>query len=407
MVLKDSKDIVKTFQKATLAICALLMLPNCSSQDLEFAQTESELKSVFVYSDSVLDQQLLLEKISGYDRPGLNTIFNQWSRISGSRMYQSVSDIVLEPQFEFCNTGINSSGYWNPTVHPITGDPLPGRTYNGYRCIESEALAGMSWSYLSSINGLRLALNSLLFVGFVSAIPFEIYENEAVMTSARGDDDSIGLIVASVRDDSGNIHTLSASRNQGGAVPYLGWGFVHYINGEPHAFHHDVSVGGVYVDNGSTGGWRNRQTRIKVNRNRNIVTAYASDWFTGSTVPDFNPISEISVDLSDPALGLEIFLGPQKYGYGAHSQEGATFTNIHFDSLVDVQYIYDLKNNRVYKLIEDGSGSYELLSRASAFKMLGSNTHVINPEIQKAYFLWINGRYREVDGDTLDQIPTN
>lgn len=407
------KVIIKTIFSGIALLC-LIPFQNCAEQDQEFSQMSTELSNVLVYGESDSDQQMLAQKISGYERPGLDRIYRQWGRISGPTYYQRESDIVPESNYAFCFTEKNVEGYWASFIDPATGRRVSNDTYNGYNCIDSHSFAAASWSYVDSVGGLRNTTNINFFSGFISAVPFHSYENEAVITSAAKDDDVIALIIATLTDSQGRIHTLTAVRSHGGGIPGLdrGWGFVYFVNGLPQRVFHNVSVDGVSMNTtpGGSGdpagtGWSNKKSFIKVTRTRDSITALASNWFTGGETAVLNPASRIEINLNDPANGLQIFRGAQKYGYGSFSQVGATFLKIKFNSLVDDKYVYDLKNNLVYQLIEDGSGRYELVNRMSAFKQLGVNLHVVNPETQKAFFLWNKGRYKEVDGDNLDEIP--
>lgn len=398
---KNKKYVVQTF---TSLLCLAMFLPfqNCGTQ-LEFAQQSMSLDYALVYDGSESDQLLLSQKVQGYERPSLNAIFNQWSRVSGPFMYQKASDIIPEPQYAFCFSSLSENGVWAPAVNPANGNTIanPG---SDNQCINSASFGAASWVYMPASNSLRCATNAGNYVGFISGVPFDNYENEAVLTSENKDDDSIGLIIASVKDSSGNIHVLSATRSHGGNGADLGWGIVYYVNGQRFHVASNVSVGGVFKNN-ALNGWSDRKSLVKVIRAGDHIEAYASDWYMGTENLAVNPVSKVELNLADPihAGMFDIFRGPQKYGYGTQSQLGATFQSIKFKSFVDAKIIFDLKNNRVYRLIEDGSGRFEQVSGQSVYSHIGGNKHVINPETQKAFYIWSEGRYKQVEGDDLDK----
>lgn len=390
----------------SFSILLLLSFQNCAEQNMEFVQESMTLKYALVYDGTESDQSHLLRKAQGYSRPSLNEIFNNWSRVSGGHFYQKSSEIVQEPEYAPCFTQLNSEGNWLPFYNPDTKrNENPGSS--GY-CINSYSLAASSWSYLPRMQTLRNATNAGNFSGFISGVPFDRYQNEAILTSENKDDDIISLIVASVKDIEGNIHVLGASRSHGGAGPKLGWGFVYFKNGSQTKVFNDTSVGGVYKNDKdetiNLDGWSGKKSAVRVIRNQEIITAYASDWFKTDSAPDYTAASKIELNLNDPSLEgqLDIFKGPQKYGYGSLSQLGSSFQSISFTSIVNEKLLYDLKNDSVYSLIADGSGRYEKLVNRSAFKSLGNYVQYINPETQKAFDILPGGRYQEVDGDKLN-----
>ncbi len=390
-----------------LGLMVILPFQNCAKQQLEFAQVESELRYALIYGTEPGDQELLAQRIQGNDSPTLNNIFNQWSRISGGVTYQKVSDIVREPEYNFCFTTLNSEGFWTPGMRP-NGNVIdnPGLAPE---CLDSSSFSASSWSYISSSDSLRCGANSNNLVGFVSGIPFETYQNEATIYSDDRDDDMIGLIVASVVAPDGRIHTLSAFRSQGGNFLNAingGWGFVYHIDGVINSVPINTSFDGVYSNDNSSipanlTGWNGKRTLIRVNRDRDIVSAYTSAWSTNPNNLMYAEASRIELNLA--VEGLEIFRGPQKYGYGHQSQSGATFQNIRFTSLVEVEFLYDLNRKIVYRLKKDGSGRYEVMRGVSPAAHLGKNVNVVNPETQRAFFLWSNSNFKEVEGDEIGE----
>lgn len=416
--IRDLKEILG------ILVLTALFLPfqNCANQ-LEFAVQQSGVHNILVYGDSDEDQELLRQKLAGAEPPTISHIFKQWSRFSGNSLYQKPSDIIPNPDTANCFTSLDENGDW------IKGQTRPGSN-SFYQpgtetaCIVDEAFSSASWSYLAATNSLKAAINADRFTGFLSGVSVDRYENQAILSSDHVDDDTMGLVIAVLRDTTGTTHILSANRTHGGNSPSLGWGIVYrkyFMDSEGVVktsakvlFNKDI--GGIskndkdlgWKDIAGVNGWKGKRTLIRIERNRDLIKAYTSVWSEDPTETiAIAPESEISFNLADPSLGLEVFRGPQKYGYGLHSQYGATFSDIKYKSTLDVDKIYDLKNNKVYVLVNDGSGRFELAPNLTPKKDLGINSYLVNPETQKVFFIWYNGHYEEIDGDIPPEVSAH
>lgn len=346
------------------------------------------------YGSSASDRSLLANRIAGYQAPGLSDVFNNWRRISGSRIFNTPSEIVQTPSY--CFTGFDANGNWNPGTN--AGATIQPGTYSN--CINSDDFISASWSYKSSPDRLYNAANGSNFNGFISGIKFKNYTLQATLSSADTDDDAIGIIIAAFVDSSNVIHTLTAVRTQGGfPPPSLGWGLVYRQNNTVISTISNMSVGGVNT-NGSAGdrqGWNGRRTIVSVERADNMITAYTSTWGTSGTPLAIDQTSKIQIDLSDPANGLTAFVGEQYYGFGTISQLGATFSDITFstpNAESDPAYIYDLLNNTVYNKLS--SGGYVLVNGMSAYSTIGFPKRVKNTESSKEFMINSAGSYTEL-----------
>ncbi len=103
--------------------------------------------------------------------------------------------------------------------------------------------------------------------------------------------------------------------------------------------------------------------------------------------------SEISINLANEA-DLEIFKGPQHYGYAIRSQPGSSFSNISFDVPGMQGTLYDLKTGNVWVLGSDDK--YHLDSSKNAFRELGWPMSVGNPETQKRFEIYGLDSYQSV-----------
>ena len=169
--------------------------------------------------------------------------------------------------------------------------------------------------------------------GFLSPDKYNDYVFEATVRSdATWDNDTIGLIAAFARDGSTN-KTLVAARTKGGQVPTNHWGVFYTENGASSPTwliaSSDMTAGSTNSD------WYPDQSRIKIQRQGDIITFYTTNW---NDVDNYQISSEIIVDLSsDPRLA--VFMGESPYGYYSHSQGGSTYFDIDFDGGIDVETI--------------------------------------------------------------------
>jgi hypothetical protein len=339
-----------------------------------------------VYGASAQDRAFLSDRIAGYQAPGLADVFNQWRRISGANLYNTMTGVTLTPAW--CFSGFDSNRNWLPAVNPGNGQTVSPSTDTN--CVNSDPFVASSWSYIASPDRLYNAANSTNFNGFISALKFSAYSLDAVLSSTNTDDDGLGIIIAAVIDNSNNIHTLTAMRTQGGMAPTQGWAILYKTNNTLVRTIDAKSVGGVNT-NGSAGdrnGWNGRKSLVRVIRSGDLIEAYASVWGTGATVLTVDPASKITVDLSDPALSLSVFQGEQYYGYGSISQVAATFSEIVFstpNTPTDPTYIYDLVNNSVY--LKSDSGGYNVVPGAQALSTIGYPKRVKNTETSKEFMI--------------------
>ena len=184
--------------------------------------------------------------------------------------------------------------------------------------------------------------------GFVSPDLYNDYVFQATVRSdAAGDNDTIGLIAAFTRDGSVN-KTLVAARTKGGQEPSNHWG-VFYTEDGPWAptwmiQSTDMTAGS------TTSVWQPDETRIKVQRQGDIITFYTTNW---NDTGNYQISSEIVVDLSsDPRLAT--FMGSSPYGYYSHSQGGSTYFDVLFNGGIDGETILDAETPAVY--IWNGAG---------------------------------------------------
>jgi hypothetical protein len=125
-------------------------------------------------------------------------------------------------------------------------------------------------------------------------------------------------------------------------------------------------------------GWSNTYptgTLINIDRKGDIITCNTTQ--LGSDV--YVPAAELVVDLdSDPRL--EIFKGPQRYGYSCRSQFGSTYSDITFSA---TDLIYDTRNGAA--IYYEGSGVWLTHPTRTLYTDYLENTILYTESLQKAW----------------------
>jgi hypothetical protein len=171
--------------------------------------------------------------------------------------------------------------------------------------------------------------NTASYVMSLSPVSYKKFTIESVVGSTDADDDAVGMVVAYVRKDGMN-HSIMALRNQGGAgglAPLKNFMLVYVRN-------NTVVKNLASVDIGTTGpGWSGKTSKIRIVRNGDSISAYASDW--NSATVNATPIT---VNLaSDPDLA--IFQDFCRFGFAAQSQAFAFFDDIVFTQPANPDYV--------------------------------------------------------------------
>lgn len=277
--------------------------------------------------------------------------------------------------------------YVPPTIQDIFN--TWGR-FNGNNYYANKAAAdaagdnnAKAWQFLIEPDRVSMPLNVDPYNGFVSNESLENYTLEATFASNDTDNDTIGLVIAFVREGSTN-YILSALRTQGGTEPISGWG-VTYGTGLSGAKYNQVewivaekSVGGV------SNRWNGKKSRVKVVRNGDTIKCYATDW---NDEANYQASSEIVIDLaSDPRLAK--FRAAKPYGYSTFSQPYSTYLDIQFSGGINVNKLYDIESGQVWEYVE---GAGWTLKPTTIQQDLGFVRQVTNPETGKTFLVRQNG----------------
>lgn len=396
----------KFIKNVSLFFIIMSFLFSISCKNNEGYAPSVDLERIFAlaYGASASDRTLLNNRVAGNAPPTFAEVISRWKRFSGVDYYPDPDSIVATPAN--CRTTMDGNGSWSP----ITVAPNVGQSPNTHASCNTATMNSLSWIYLTGPHRLFNIQNTNNYNGFFSSIKFDQYIATATLSSASTDDDGIGVTIAVYVDNSNVVHTLSAYRTHGHlGGPTMGWAILHKSSGGGtygatiHQIFGDKSVGGINKNTGAqhggtdTQGWNGRNTQIRIERDGNIVRAYASPWNTGGTASAIDPASLIELNLADPGLGLTGFMGPQSYGYETLSQAQATFTTLTFQVPymdADPQYLYDLRDNVVYIKKESGIG-YEILPGTKASDMLAAPKIITNIETQREFTLNADGTFVE------------
>lgn len=186
-----------------------------------------------------------------------------------------------------------------------------------------------TWSFDSANNQIVCTKNTVSLAGFLSPDTYDEYVLEARLQSDNGDNDFIGLCIAHAVDEQGRAHTLTAMRQLNGEAPLMiernRWAFTAAEYNVATVYSGlkwpDGSVAAAPGPNG-TGGWVDFPSGclLKVERAGDIITVSTSQ--IGEDT--YHSGSVTTIDLSsDPQL--EVFRGPQRFGYVCISQPNSTW----------------------------------------------------------------------------------
>lgn len=169
---------------------------------------------------------------------------------------------------------------------------------------------------------IQCTLNTSGQVGFVAPDSYENYEFIVNLFSPGSDDDWIGMILGHYKDANGKLHNLTYSRHKQGAS--AGARLDYNWTGAR-------AKGLLYKQRNplENGGWSSHAAgcRVRVKREGSLLICDSTLCYTTVAARDaaaYEPFYHMEYDLASTETG-RLFLGPQRYGYMAHSQDAATY----------------------------------------------------------------------------------
>ena len=190
-----------------------------------------------------------------------------------------------------------------------------------------------AWSYSAADDTVTCTMNTAGYSGFVSLDAVGDFTFDTVVgvkaTSADADNDAITLIIGFVTVD-GVQHDISVVRSCSleahiKVSTMFGVYYDYMLPDQTTIKTVDTTTGGEVT----TGNWRGRFARIRVTRTgdtyvvKSTVNSLTNNW---STVTDADFVFSMTFTLNDLAI-LNKFKGSTRYGYGAVSQNTATYIN--------------------------------------------------------------------------------
>jgi len=251
------------------------------------------------------DAQTTQDKLNEYTPDSMQDVFTSWYRFS------------------------HQGG--NIQVNPLT-------MYDG--TTQYDLYSENIWKYHADEDRIACQQNTPQHVGFVSTDKYKNYVHEATLSSPGGDDDMIGIVLAYTETSNPyDEHTLIAQRTHGG-IGGGEWAIIYNKSKSGDSVIINDSISGDDI----SGGWSGDRTRVRAEREGNIIKVYASPM--NSTTLDPNSMFEI--DLSSDSR-LHKFMDGGSYGYCCLSQDRSTFTDIQFEGGLDKSIILDIENNIVWE----------------------------------------------------------
>jgi len=202
-----------------------------------------------------------------------------------------------------------------------------------------------TWTFDESLNTIKQTENTGPGTGFVSPNTLSKYVFECTISSSNGDDDVVGLVIS-------YNHTSSGSKFIAVYCTSGGWGnkfgplnIVTYgIDSSNTQGWDGVRLLAKNDHDSVDGGWSNKKKRIKIIRDDNLITVYATKW---DDLDNYDPKSKITVDLNTPEL-QELNV-PGSYGYCTESQANSFYIDSKLIGGQDFTTIINFKTNTIYK----------------------------------------------------------
>jgi hypothetical protein len=236
-------------------------------------------------------------------------------------------------------TRLTSAGYQPPSAATIFNSWYRF-SHNATLNFPANAAETTKWNYVAASDTVISTVNSVTYIGFVSAEPLSNYGIEMTLSSSGADNDSISIVIAFATSGTKGQpgyreYTLSAVRTRNGVliggVP-ANWVLVYNFGQSDQA----ILANGNALMVTNSANWNSAKTRVRIERRGDQITAYAGDWNAAT----YSLGSKLTLDLGTNPL-LNKFQGPKSWGLGALSQINATFTNRVITGGLNASVIHD------------------------------------------------------------------
>lgn len=272
-------------------------------------------------------------------------------------------------------------------------------SHNGGTKNIASAAEANAWYFDYSLKSFVQPQNTTTFTGFVSSIKYRTYTHRATLRSSDSDNDANGLVIAYVKDESGNPHTLSCIINKGGES-HAGSFYYALVYNRSLAGQQVIKVGTMSSGHNKNG-WSGSYITMEVSKAANAVECSISNWNS----LDINLSTVIKIDLNDYAWG-HYFIDKVQYGYCNQSQAKSYFTDIYFKGKgplkataiisPDAGNGLEIRDNGLY--CSGGSGG---TANSNVLK-INQTAHGLS--VGNVVYLKQNGLYDKAYGEDSDRI---
>lgn len=310
------------------------------------------------YQDVISSDPISIDSVAaGITPPSFQTIFNSWARFDREHYFAP-----------------------GETTSQL-GTPLASTEAN-------------SWTYDQTNDRVICTVNSVGVTGFISNEKLNWYKHAVTVSSTNGDDDMIGVVIASSLRDNKPIHIL-AVRTAGGMNPYWAIMVCRNTANNPGVSTPDPDVviladgsnkpgirEGLKTNNANNGWAATGPIRIWVEREGNKIKAWTSQANDATLTRDENTYLEADIGPEWP----EFFNQNNPYGYVCQSQQNSTYSNIVMEGGLNQTVVWDIRTNEPEKY--EYTNNVWSQTSGSIWQELGENTQTFNPRTNKTFQLY-------------------
>lgn len=185
------------------------------------------------------------------------------------------------------------------------------------------------WRYDENTKQIYSTFNTESYVGFISPEKYDKYSLECCLQSTGEDNDVMGIVIAFIKDENNEEHTLSLTRSLVSLYTEYRFQLVYDFGKNDEkplnisSYNFSKEETDVLLDKHLWNAYE--KTKVKVIRDGDLIKLYTAD--AGSK--DLKEETEITYNLSTKDF-LNVFRCPCSYGYSCKSQTETTFSDVIF-----------------------------------------------------------------------------
>src|SRR5574344_107497 len=277
--------------------------------------------------------------------------------------------------------------------------------YNSSNAVGAALLDIEAWAYDSENNVIKNTRNTATYVGFVSPDSYNKFTIKTEIGSlTSGDDDSLSIVIAFMRDVNGIEHHISVVRDGGrNDAVYNKFNLVYDYNYTGFGDAKAVLASGKDLITIKSG-WHNHTALIYAERDGNKITVKTTEMdstdFT-ATLTYTLPENKGNLDEEDYRNIKYMLSNKCQIGFDLHSQEGQ-FKLLEMSNIFDDLNIFDAANDVIYEYI---NGSFVQTERKVSDE-LADYTRVYNKNIKKEFIYYGGVVWNNVSGEPSTYYAT-